>query len=265
MSARIAARVRVPLVVLGLVVLVVGGFLGSLPVLAVGAAGWVLGMALYLRVGAVRADPVPVRLPVDGRWWALNSPADGVPSHGLHAYGQTYAIDVLHVPEGPWEPRFGTGPANPAPDEFPGFGLAVLAPADGTVVRVRDGARDHRARTTWGGIAHFYAAAMVREIGGPGRLLGNHVVVELRPGVFAVLAHLQRGSVTVRPGDRVRAGDPVAACGNSGSSTEPHLHFQLMDRPGALLAAGLPFVLVDATDDDGAPAEMPRTGTAVHG
>src|SRR5918995_76764 len=58
--------------------------------------------------------------------------------------------------------------------------------------------------------------------------------------VYAALAHLRRGSPRVRPGDWVAAGQQLAACGNSGNSTEPHLHFQLMDHPSVLLAAGLP-------------------------
>jgi murein DD-endopeptidase MepM/ murein hydrolase activator NlpD len=65
-------------------------------------------------------------------------------------------------------------------------------------------------------------------------------VLDLGDGVYAALAHLRRGSLRVRPGDRVAAGQQLAACGNSGNSTEPHLHFQLMDHPSVLLATGLP-------------------------
>ena len=71
-------------------------------------------------------------------------------------------------------------------------------------------------------------------------MLGNHVVLDLGGGVYAALAHLRRGSLRVRPGDRVAPGQQLAECGNSGNSTEPHLHFQLMDHPSVLLAAGLP-------------------------
>jgi len=84
------------------------------------------------------------------------------------------------------------------------------------------------------------AEGMVRELLGPGRILGNHVVLDLGGGVFAALAHLRRGSLLVRRGDRVAAGQQLAECGNSGNSTEPHLHFQLMDHPSVLQAAGLP-------------------------
>jgi murein DD-endopeptidase MepM/ murein hydrolase activator NlpD len=188
---------------------------------------------------------------VRGRWSALNSPADKVPSHGLHAYGQTYAIDFVCVPEGEYAPRLAWSPVTRAPDEFPGFGRPVLAPADGTVVRVRTTARDHRSRMSWPGLLLFFAESAGRELAGPSRLLGNHVTIEIAPGRYAVVAHLQRGSVTVRLGDRVEAGQTIGACGNSGSSTEPHVHFQLMDHVRPLFAAGLPFRFADGVPATG--------------
>jgi murein DD-endopeptidase MepM/ murein hydrolase activator NlpD len=67
------------------------------------------------------------------------------------------------------------------------------------------------------------------------------VVLDLGDGVYAALAHLRRGSVQVTKGQRVTAGQQIAECGNSGNSSEPHLHFQLMDHAHASIAAGLPF------------------------
>ena len=60
-------------------------------------------------------------------------------------------------------------------------------------------------------------------------------------GPFVLLAHLQRGSVQVQPGQPVSVGDPVARCGNSGNSTEPHLHLQVSDSTAWTSAKGLPF------------------------
>src|SRR5699024_10987918 len=57
----------------------------------------------------------------------------------------------------------------------------------------------------------------------------------------AVLAPLRRGSPTVQVGERVRAGQVIGRCGNSGSSSDPHVHFQLMDGPVIDSARGLPF------------------------
>jgi murein DD-endopeptidase MepM/ murein hydrolase activator NlpD len=66
--------------------------------------------------------------------------------------------------------------------------------------------------------------------------------------------------VRVRPGDRVAAGQPLAACGNSGNSTEPHLHLQLMDHPSVLLAARLPLRFapyrVGDTERAGVPSNL---------
>ncbi|MBB5795885.1 hypothetical protein HDA41_003849 [Streptomyces caelestis] len=63
-------------------------------------------------------EPVEVAPPVTGRWSALNSPADRTPSHGIHAHGQTYAIDILAEPEPGSRPAFrgcGRSPAVPRP------------------------------------------------------------------------------------------------------------------------------------------------------
>ncbi len=171
---------------------------------------------------------------------ALNSPANRVPSHGLHAYGQTYALDLVHEPLDRPRPRFGSGFGFRPPSEFPAFGQAVLAPADGVVVRVRDRARDHRSRNSWAGVAYLLVEGTVREVLGSGRILGNHLVLDLGDGVYAALAHLRQNSARVKPGDSVRAGQHIADCGNSGNSAEPHLHLQLMDHPWVAVAAGLP-------------------------
>ena len=210
---------------------------------------WWIALAIFavafgscLRLGTpLERAAVKVRPPVSGRWRAMNSPADRVPSHGVHAYGQTYAIDLVtddgdrERPNGEW------WPVTHSPDEFPAYGRDVLAPADGTVVRAHDSAWDHRSRSSWPAYGLLLVEGSVRELGGPSRLLGNHVVVDLGGGVWALLAHLQHESVTVKPGDDVAAGEVIARCGNSGNSSEPHVHFQLMDHENALFADGVPF------------------------
>jgi murein DD-endopeptidase MepM/ murein hydrolase activator NlpD len=118
----------------------------------------------------------------------------------------------------------------------------VYAATTGRVVRVRQGQRDHRSRTSWPALLYLLAEGMVREVLGAGRVVGNHIVIDMGDGRFTLYAHLQRGSATVRAGDQVRAGQQIARCGNSGNSSEPHLHFQVMDRSRPSFAAGLPFV-----------------------
>ena len=237
--AVLLARLRMPLIYLGMAAVAVDDFLWDLPRWPL-LALFAVAFAVYLRLGTVRRPPVEVAMPVSGRWLAYNSPGDRVPSHHLHAYGQTYAIDLVHDPAGRPRPGLAWWPLARRPDDFPGFGRPVLAPADATVVRAHDAERDHWSRTSPLAMLYLVAEGMVRELLGPGRILGNHVVLDLGGGVYAALAHLRRGSVRVRPGDRVAAGQPLAECGNSGNSSEPHLHFQLMDHPSVLLAAGLP-------------------------
>lgn len=58
---------------------------------------------------------------------------------------------------------------------------------------------------------------------------GNHVIIDLGNKEFALLAHLQQDSVSVSEGDEVRPGQPVGLCGNSGNTSEPHLHFHVQD------------------------------------
>jgi murein DD-endopeptidase MepM/ murein hydrolase activator NlpD len=70
---------------------------------------------------------------------------------------------------------------------------------------------------------------------------GNHVIVNLGDGVFAFYAHLQPGSITVKAGDKVRRGQVLGLVGNSGNSTEPHLHFHLSDANSPLGGEGMPY------------------------
>jgi murein DD-endopeptidase MepM/ murein hydrolase activator NlpD len=71
---------------------------------------------------------------------------------------------------------------------------------------------------------------------------GNYVILALGRGRYAFYAHLASGSLRVKSGDRVRKGEVLGHLGNSGSSTGPHLHFQVMNRPSALASNGLPYV-----------------------
>lgn len=193
---------------------------------------------------ATRDDAVTVATPVRGRWKAHNSPADKVPSHGTHFLAQTYAIDIVRVPEDTGSPAFGFWPVFRRNEDFPAYGSPILAPAAGTVVTAVDWRRDHRARNSWLALLYFFLVeGIARGVGPKSNIVGNHVTVKLdgdRP-VYALFAHLKRGSVSVRPGDRVAAGQQLAECGNTGNSTEPHLHFQLMDAADPNAAKGVPF------------------------
>ncbi|WP_097933231.1 MULTISPECIES: M23 family metallopeptidase [Streptomyces] len=260
MSVRTTVPIAMRLSWLILFALMIGEFVTDLP-----GPGWattflpatvvlalmVATTMLQVRAAAPQGDPRPpveVGPPVAGRWTALNSPADKVPSHGTHVYGQTYAIDIVADPEAgegepPARPTFGwVWPFFRRNRAFPAFGAPLLAVADATVVKASDGQRDHLSRNSLPALAYLMLIeGNVRSILGAHRIIGNHVILDLGEGTFAVYAHVQRGSLRVKAGDTVRAGQRLGRVGNSGNTTEPHLHFHLMDGPDVDNARGVPF------------------------
>lgn len=261
--ARGAHRIRLPLYFASIAIIIVGTVLTStLPdsplqtglsmAVRVGIAGLALAAVTMALGGRLVPRPAPITVtpPVTGRWAALNSPATTVPSHGLHGYGQTWAIDLVHEPDDEARPQFGVGRAMRAPADYPAFGEPVRAMVDGEVVAVVDGQRDHRSRSSVAAVLYLMAEGMLREIGGPRFIVGNHVTIRTSRGTYALVAHLRRGSARVAVGDTVRAGQQVGECGNSGNSSEPHVHAQLMDRRSLMLARGLPMAFFGITLED---------------
>jgi hypothetical protein len=192
---------------------------------------------------------VELRLPFTGWWLAVRTPADRVPSHGTHFGGQSYAIDFVAVDADrrtavtrDWRSLLASEP----PARFLGFGQPILAPADGRVVAVHDGEPDHPARRSpLAGIPYALTQAS-RLRAGMDAVLGNHVILQVADaGPYVLLAHLREQSIVTRVGELVETGQPLAACGNSGNSTEPHLHLQAMDSEDLLDARGWPTVFRD--------------------
>lgn len=178
------------------------------------------------------AGPVRIELthPFAGAWQVRNSPVDRVPSHGTTRFASAHAIDV--VPVGGDErtaPLTWRSLLRPEPPQrFPGFGRAIVSPVAGQVVAAHDSEPDH---ATHRGMPSLRSALTQgrRAVDGWPALAGNHVMIRCEGGVVA-LCHLQRSSVAVRVGELVVIGQPVACCGNSGNSTEPHVYVQAIDR-----------------------------------
>lgn len=109
------------------------------------------------------------------------------------------------------------------------WGMAVYAASAGTVVATSDGATDRIQLS----IIRDLVGLMVfgPKVAPPFSNLGGNYVILDCGGFYPLYAHLRRGSVLVRPGQSVNAGEPLGAVGNSGSSLQPHLHFQVMSSP----------------------------------
>ncbi|WP_193106835.1 M23 family metallopeptidase [Brachybacterium sp. FME24] len=212
--------------------------------------------------GPVPGGPVVLDYPFQGRWLTQNSPADRVPSHGTTRFALDQSIDLVPVDE-----RGRTAPIRlrsllrpEPPTAFPGFGRVLLAPLSGVVHAVHEGEQDHPAMRGVPSLGYALTQGR-RAAAGWEALAGNHVILRAddsgpRP-VFVVLCHLRRGSIAVRPGQRIGAGERVGACGNSGNSTEPHLHLQAMDAADPSAARPLPITFPDGLPRNGAILDIP--------
>ena len=195
-------------------------------------------------VNRTAPGPVILAFPFRDSCRVQNSPANRVPSHGTDALGSSYAIDLVPVDEqGRSAPRTWRGLiAHEPPEVFVGFGRPILAPVSGRVEAVLDGEPDHEGRRAQLTLVVYLLGQPGRARRGAAGLAGNHLVIAIDgEGPFVLLAHLQHGSLQVQPGQWVGVGDPVARCGNSGNSTEPHLHLQVTDSTDWTIARGLPF------------------------
>ena len=186
-----------------------------------------------------------LRLPFHGEWFVFWGGRHPVENRHATSVDQRFGYDFLIVR--------GTHTHSTDPpvgnEKFYCFGEPILAPGDGTVVgRV-------------GGIADNPPGSLNTE-----DPLGNYLVIDHGEGEYSVLGHLQRDSLRVKVGDRVRAGHPIARCGNSGASTEPHLQYHLQNAPEIGAGDGLPAQFVDY-EADGSPVERgePRRGQFVRG
>jgi murein DD-endopeptidase MepM/ murein hydrolase activator NlpD len=153
---------------------------------------------------------------------------------------QRHAYDLVRV-DAEGRTHTGDGSSN---DQYFCWDRPVIAPADATVVSVKDGVFDNCP-----GVLNPVVPA------------GNHVLLDFGNGEHGLFAHLRKDSVQVSEGQQVKAGDLLGVCGNSGNSSEAHLHFHLQDGPVPFQGHGLPVTFVDYVANGQPIAE----GTPVQG
>lgn len=94
-------------------------------------------------------------------------------------------------------------------------------------------------------IRYYFSQVSRFRNGGEAAISGNYVSIALaQGGPFVSLFHLRKQSIRVKPGDRVEVGMHIADCGNSGNSTQPHVHIQVTDSPDLMNCHGLPMAFV---------------------
>jgi len=193
--------------------------------------------------------PVVIGPPLRGSdWMAANGPGREsghrralLATEGSARIAQRFAIDWVQL-----HPAGGTFQGDAKDNKsYRAYGAEVLAVASGSVVATKDGIPENVPGPT------SRAVAITSETVG-----GNHIVLDLGGGRYAFYAHLQPGSLKVKVGDRVTRGQVIGLVGNSGNSTEPHLHFHISDGVSPLGSEGLPYML------EGTPG-MPLQGARV--
>jgi hypothetical protein len=188
-----------------------------------------------------------LRLPFEGVWVpnAGNDLSTGHRRGGLNNL-TTYAWDFVKLGENGMPFRT-TGKD---PKDYYTYDQPVLAAADGTLVEMRNDIPDY-------GIREDPPAEMMRRDGDV--FAGNLVTLDHGSGEYSLTCHMRPGTVTVKIGDRVKAGQLLGRAGNSGNSGVPHIHFNLMNGPKWLQAAGLPglFTDVERIVTGGPPQRLP--------
>jgi murein DD-endopeptidase MepM/ murein hydrolase activator NlpD len=194
-----------------------------------------------IREGVVTTEPLApgpaasvIGPPLRGEdWFAANGPDNAtghrralIPVGGLARIAQRFAIDWVQIRDGATHRGDSENNAN-----YYAWGQDAIAVADGIVASVKDDIPENVP-----GIDSRAVPITLETVG------GNYVILDIGDGRYAFYAHLQPGSLRMAPGDRVRRGQVLGLVGNSGNSTEPHLHFHLADANSALGAEGLPFV-----------------------
>ncbi|TKB79994.1 MAG: M23 family metallopeptidase [Nitrospira sp.] len=190
-------------------------------------------------VGTIMRQSISLHPPVYGQWAIFNPPG-----HPKLAY------DFLTVDDGK-SPYKGTSlfrhlVSTISVESTLAWNQPVLAVMEGTVVAASDGMPDRHQLCMAKDL--FRLMCFGPKPVPPFSTLGGNYVILNCGGAFPLYAHLQNGSVLVRPGDIVRSGDVLGRVGNSGASLQPHLHFQVMATPDPfpLFKNLVPFVLDEA-------------------
>lgn len=171
---------------------------------------------LAIREPAADSTPPPVArsasagLPFRGEWLVFWGGDMHDQNHHVDHPSQRRAADLVKVDDAGSTHR---GAGKDLKDYY-AYGQDVLAMVDGVVVTAIDGIPD----------------SVPGELDGA-YVTGNFVVLRHDGGVHSAYAHLAPGSLKVKQGNRVRRGQVIGACGNSGYSSEPHLHVQFQDGP----------------------------------
>jgi len=179
------------------------------------AIGWGFLAVQLVGINRPPSDPVVIDWPLAGEWYVSSGGrSDLINAHypaSLPVLGpeQADALDVIQL-----QNRRSFSGDSKQLTSYLAFGQPVLAPGDGIVTAITDTLPDLPIGTS-----------------DNKHLEGNYLVLDLGGQRYVMFAHLKQGSARVATGDQVGRGQPIAQVGNSGSTSEPHLHLQVQNQP----------------------------------
>lgn len=171
----------------------------------------------YTESKPIERNTTTMRLPFKGEWNVTWGGDTKELNYHVESVAQKNAFDILIFDKN-GSTHKGAGQNN---EDFYAFGKALYAPCDGEVVLAVDGIKDNPPGTT-----------------NPIYIPGNTVIIKATNGEYAFLAHFKQHSIVVKQGQKIKSGDLLGQCGNSGNSTEPHIHFHLQNVEDMNIAVG---------------------------
>ena len=171
----------------------------------------------YTEAKEIIRNSTKMQLPFKGEWSVTWGGDTKELNYHVESIAQKNAFDIL-IKDDNGASHKGTGETN---DDYYAFGKELYAPCDGEVVLVVDGVKDNIPGTL-----------------NPVYIPGNTVIIKTDVGEFAFFAHFKQHSIVVKQGQKVKAGSLLGLCGNSGNSSEPHLHFHLQNVEDMTKATG---------------------------
>jgi hypothetical protein len=170
-------------------------------------------------------------LPFEGEWSVVNGGLDKNVSHSWYILPQRYAYDFLVIDE---HGKSYTGDSKSV-ESYYCYGMNIISPADGEVVSVSDKYADSKV------YADGTVDCSAKDI------RGNYIMLKHNENEYSTIAHIMPKSILVAAGQKVKQGEIIARCGNSGNTSEPHIHFQIQDGKNFFASAGLPIQFNDIT------------------
>lgn len=171
-------------------------------------------LAVVLLMACLPPDHVGLRLqaPFKGQWYVFQGGSSPLVSHHYFAGAQKYALDFIRPEDGTFSMA-----QKLELNDFKSFNQPMYAPMDGEIHAIESSLDDN----PFGQV----------DTKNP---MGNHVILKTAEGSYILMAHMKKNGIVVAPGMKIQSGQLLGYSGNSGNSTQPHLHIQAMTTSQAM-------------------------------